>query len=150
MYDEKQARPAASKGKVQLRETSSASVRAALRGMDYAQGQAFLAPVVQRSSKGEDAPETDPETDKEKVIRMVAAFVDARFGGDNQKAFDAYATEGTVDQAAATKLLIDAGVKEEFGWLVFLAVPGKVMAHFDIDPADGKISQQEFDVGMKA
>jgi hypothetical protein len=144
MYDEKHGLPDPSKGKVQLREASSTPSRTALRGMDYAQGQAHLAPV--QRSEGEE--EAAPEGNKEIILRLVGAFVDSKFKGDPQLAFNAYANEGVVDQAGVTRLLIDAGVKKEFKW-TFGLVPGKVMAHFDKD-GSGKISQNEFDAGMKA
>ena len=103
MFEEKRDTSSLTERHVQLQEGSRTQSRTALRSMDYEQGQAHLAPdaVVQRS---EDA---EPETDKEKLLRLVGAFVDSKFGGDSQAAFGAYAKGGTVDKAGVTELLID-------------------------------------------
>ena len=146
MYD-KQLKPSADKRDLaQLAEGSEeARTPAGLRGMSYAEGQAHLAPAVQQKATEDE----ESEGDKQKLLALVQTYVDTTFGGDMQRAFGHYAKEDVVDKAGVTRMLEDAGVKDAFGFLKWLAIPGLVMKHFDTN-GDGAIDAAEFDKGLES
>ena len=142
MYDKQRKGAAKGQGASQ-RLDAVASASAELRHMNYDEGRAHLTPGVQLSPSAESG-----GGDKEKLLRLVTAYVDATFGGDMELAFNHYAKEGSVDKDGVTQMLVDAGVKKAFGFVKWMVIPGMVMDHFDTD-GDGKITVAEFNKGLE-
>jgi len=142
MYDKQRKGAAKGQGASQ-RLDAVASANSELRKMNYEEGRAHLAPGVQLSPSEESG-----GGDKEKLLRLVTAYVDATFGGDMELAFNHYAKGGAVDKDGVTRMLVDAGVKKAFGFVKWMVIPGMVMDHFDTD-GDGKITVAEFNKGLE-
>lgn len=119
-------------------------LKQALLGKSYADQAAMLSPSAQMPVQKEEGGDTGAAAE---VRAKLNAHLES-FGG-NEAAFKAYSsdgtTAGTVDKAAAERILKDAGIS----WAMRkLALP-TVMEEFDAN-ADAKVTYDEFTTRMDA